>query len=122
MLEKYHARAAASANDLRTDCDVCREQTQKMSLQVGFTSLFDFSDDLGSNGVVFQVMRIPKNEVVDRALQLCGQLGSFADGCKLEVLDNFEDIYQALTHLTPVCDLSGVCSDAYANTPTTLTR
>ena len=35
MLEKYHARAAASANDLRTDCDVCREQTQKMSLQVG---------------------------------------------------------------------------------------
>jgi len=100
MLEKYHARAAASANDLRTDCDVCREQTQKMSLQV---------------------MRTPKNEVVDRALQLCGQLGSFADGCKLEVLDNFEDIYQALTHLTPVCDLSGVCSDAYANTPTTLT-
>merc|ERR1719356_2263742 len=68
-----------------------------------------------------QVMRTPKNEVVDRALQLCGQLGSFADGCKLEVLDNFEDIYQALTHLTPVCDLSGVCSDAYANTPTTLT-
>ena len=83
---------------------------------------FDFSDDLGSNGVVFQVMRTPKNEVVDRALQLCGQLGSFADGCKLEVLDNFEDIYQALTHLTPVCHLSGVCSDAYANTPTTLTR
>merc|ERR1719495_2900589 len=103
---KYHSNTGLPVTSLvqgepvKTDCDVCREQTQKMSLKVRLMS---------------------KNDVVDRALQLCGQLGSYSDGCKLEVLNNFDDIYSALTHLEPICDLSGICSDAFSSTPTTMT-
>ena len=35
---------------------------------------------------------------------------------------NCVNAFRALTHMEPVCDLSGMCSDAYASTPTTLTN
>ena len=78
MLEKYHTQLRARYGHrlgnpaVRTDCDVCRDQTQKMSLNIRLTN---------------------KGDVLDRAFQLCGQLGTFSDACRLEVLDNFDDIY-----------------------------
>ena len=78
LLEAYHARLRAryghrlGNNLVRTDCDVCREQAQKMSLNVRLAD---------------------KQDVIDRALQLCGQLGAYTDACRMEVIDNFDDIY-----------------------------
>ena len=67
MLKQYYASRA----QVKTDCDVCREQTQKLSLKIRL---------------------MPEDDVLDRALQLCGRFSSYSDACRLTVLDNFNDI------------------------------
>ena len=56
-----------------SDCDICKEQTKKLSNQIH---------------------QADKDLVVDKMLQMCGHAGSYSDACRAMVLDNFDDIYE----------------------------
>jgi len=69
-----------------------------------------------------QIQDASPEQVEDKMLELCGYLGSFSDGCMMAVLDQSASIYTSLTTTdweNEICDLSGLCSQAFENVPAT---
>ena len=56
-----------------SDCDVCKEQSKKLS---------------------HQIYNADKDLVLDKLLDVCGLLGSYSDACRATVLESFADIYE----------------------------
>eukprot|EP00096_Caligus_rogercresseyi_P013798 TRINITY_DN63_c0_g1_i2.p1 TRINITY_DN63_c0_g1~~TRINITY_DN63_c0_g1_i2.p1 ORF type:complete len:940 (-),score=214.19 TRINITY_DN63_c0_g1_i2:208-3027(-) len=52
-----------------------------------------------------------------RLMDMCGELGSYSDACKVTVSESFGDMHDVLKHNLndEVCDLMGVCSETYQN-------
>ena len=57
----------------KSDCDVCRKQTQKLASQI-----YHADQDL----------------VLDKILEICGYAGSYSDACRTMVFEDFADIYE----------------------------
>ena len=68
MLEQYQVTAYE-----KSDCDICKEQTQKLSSEI---------------------YHADKDLVVDKFLVMCGHAGTYSDACRAMVLENFDDIYE----------------------------
>lgn len=93
-------QSQASLSNMGGDCHICRD---------------------GANSVKQQLRVTPKSQMEDKLLELCGYAGSYSDACKATVLDEMQNIYMWLTQSfgDGVCDLTGVCSEAFQNVPST---
>ena len=72
-IDKLLLEYGNSLNLHKSDCEVCKEQSQKLSMQI---------------------RNADKDLVLDKILEMCGHAGSYSDACRVMVLDDFEDIYQ----------------------------
>lgn len=56
-----------------------------------------------------------KVNVMNRLLQVCGELSSFSDSCSTLLARHFDDLYQYLLNLQPwsACHMSGMCAYKY---------
>jgi len=83
------------------DCLVCRE---------------------GAEATKAQLVGETQNQVEDRLLELCGYFGSFTDACRVAVVERADQLYAFITSQPweeGVCDLAGVCSEAFDDVPAT---
>merc|ERR1711970_25960 len=83
------------------DCLICRE---------------------GADATKAQLVGETQNQVEDRLLELCGYFGSFTDACRMAVVERADQLYAFITSQSweeGVCDLAGVCSEAFDDVPAT---
>jgi len=82
------------------DCNICRE---------------------GATRTMNQLKTMDRNKAEDKLLEMCGYAGTFSDACMVTVLDEFKTMYTWLTQSfnAEICDLSGLCSEAFDNVPAT---
>jgi len=83
------------------DCLICRE---------------------GADATKAQLVAETQNQVEDRLLELCGYFGSFTDACRIAVIERADQLYAFITSQSweeGVCDLAGVCSEAFDDVPAT---
>jgi len=85
------------------DCNICREGAREVKRKLSTMTPEDVSEKL--NG-------------------LCGYMGSFSTACMQTVKEQSAEIYQMLTdHFSEeICDLSGLCSQAFEKVPATPLR
>jgi len=82
------------------DCNLCRE---------------------GARQVKERLAGLSQDQVRDKAMELCGYLGTFSTACMETVSENSDEIYRMLTEQfdEEICDLSGLCSQSFEKVPAT---
>ncbi|XP_014208799.1 uncharacterized protein LOC106639616 [Copidosoma floridanum] len=63
-----------------------------------------------------QLNQATKDQVLNRFLEICGELSSFSDSCSAIILKYFETIYNHIKsnfNANNICHLSGQCSDRF---------
>merc|ERR1712223_1216565 len=76
----------------------------------------------GADATKAQLVAETQNQVEDRLLELCGYFGSFTDACRIAVVERADQLYAFVTSQPweeGVCDLAGVCSEAFDDIPAT---
>jgi len=76
----------------------------------------------GAEATKAQLVGETQNQVEDRLLELCGYFGSFTDACRVAVVERADQLYAFITSQSweeGVCDLAGVCSEAFDDVPVT---
>jgi len=76
----------------------------------------------GAKKVKKQLKHMNPEQIENKMLELCGYLGSYSDACRDTVVEESQTIYEVLTQQfdEEICDLSGVCSQAFEKVPSTV--